>query len=170
MHRFHQPRCPYCGKKVSLPSAWILKTQGEYLCPRCGGISNVVLDRSVYLFAFLTILVSAVFFTMAFLYLTALNLWMLLLVVLPFLLFFLISMFLVRLRKPEVRRSPGPPGPARPPRRENGVYRPAPPAGYPPQRRPVSGRSAAPAPYPHRASPAGRERCRHDPTARIPRW
>lgn len=109
MKKFHKPRCPYCGKKVGLIGAWALRTQGEYLCPKCGGISNIVLDRSIYALAFLAILVSAVFFVLAFLNLLPFDLWLLLLVVLPFLLFYLISVFLVRLKKPAVRRrAPGP--------------------------------------------------------------
>jgi hypothetical protein len=194
MRKFQQPRCPYCGDKISLPSAWILKTQGEYLCPKCGGISNIVLDRACYLLAFLAILSSAVFFIVAFLHLAALNLWMVLLVVLPFFLFFLISVFLVRLRKPELHRKQMPqrPGPensgrAAPPRRpENGDdWVPLSPSGEnrqaPPPRRyavpqnraavPRPGYRPEPRPYPPRspAPPPNGEFPRRDPTSHIPR-
>lgn len=110
MRKFRKPRCPYCGKKIGLASAWALRTQGEYLCPKCGGISNIVLDPGIYLLAFAAILVSAVFFTLALLNFVAFDLWLLLLVLLPFLLFYLISAFLVRLRKPPARKGPPPPG------------------------------------------------------------
>lgn len=109
MKKFRKPRCPYCGKKIGLAKAWILRTQGEYLCPKCGGISNIVLDPGVYLFAFVAILVSAVFFTLALLGFLAFDLWLLLLVLLPFLLFYLVSVFLVRLKKPPSRKGPPPP-------------------------------------------------------------
>lgn len=119
MKKFRKPRCPYCGKKIGLANAWALRTQGEYLCPKCGGISNIVLDPGIYLLAFAAILVSAVFFTLALLNFLTFDLWLLLLVLLPFLLFYLISVFLVRLRKPPARKGPpapghGPQGPGRP--------------------------------------------------------
>lgn len=161
MRKFQQPRCPYCGKKISLPAAWILKSQGEFLCPQCGGISNVVLDRAVYLLAFLAVLVSAIFFIVSFLHLAAVNLWMVLLVLLPFFLFFLISVFLVRLRKPELHRKPVPPRPD--PRQGPGAQQPRPAAPY----HTVPGREPYP-PRPRRDSP-GEVGPRRDPTSRIPR-
>ncbi|WP_411676394.1 hypothetical protein [Caproicibacter sp.] len=119
MKKFRKPRCPFCGNKIGLANTWALKIQGEYLCPKCGGISNIVMDRLIYLFAFLAILVSAVFFAVGFLGFLPLDIWLLLLVLLPFLLFYLISVFLVRLKKPAVRKRRAPPG-ARP---QNGTRR-----------------------------------------------
>ncbi|MFU0832019.1 MAG: Cxxc_20_cxxc protein [Oscillospiraceae bacterium] len=104
MKKFRKPRCPHCGYKIGLIKTWALKTQGEYLCPKCGRVSNIVLDRLVYLFAFLAILVSAIFFTLGFIEILPLDVWLLLLILLPFLLFYLSSVFLVRLKKPAVRR------------------------------------------------------------------
>lgn len=106
MKKFRKPRCPHCGRKLGLLGAWMLRTQGEYVCPKCGGVSNVVLDRSIYGFAFLTVSASAVFFLLAVFGLLSFDLWLLLLVLLPFLLFYLISVFLVRLKKPAARRRP----------------------------------------------------------------
>lgn len=116
MKKFRKPRCPYCGDKISLANAWALRTRGEYLCPKCGGISNVVIDRLLYLFAFLAILTGAVFFTLGFVKLVPLDIWLILLVILPFLLFYLMSVFLVRLKKPSVRKRQhdGAPMPRRP--------------------------------------------------------
>ena len=34
---------------------WRLKREGEYKCPRCGGISNIYLSPLVYVFAVLAI-------------------------------------------------------------------------------------------------------------------
>jgi uncharacterized protein (DUF983 family) len=93
MKKFRKPRCPHCGYKIGLIKTWALKTQGEYLCPKCGRVSNIVLDRLVYLFAFLAILVSAIFFTLGFVEILPLDVWLLLLILLPFLLFYLISVF-----------------------------------------------------------------------------
>lgn len=108
MKKFRKPKCPYCGKKLSLPSAWVIKKHGEYICPECGGISNIVLDKSIHIFAFLAILLGSVFFIISFINIFNFNIWMLFLVILPFFLFFLISVFLVRLKKPNIvkRRAP----------------------------------------------------------------
>lgn len=127
MKKFRKPRCPHCGNKIGYMRAWVLKTQGEYLCPKCGAISNIVLDRLAYLLAFLAVLVSAVFFALGMIGLLPVDIWLLLLVFLPFLLFYLIAVFLVRLKKPAVRK------------------RRAPPAGRPPMQ---SGRTAARSPQP----------------------
>lgn len=117
MKKFQKPRCPYCGRKISFPNAWFLKKQGEFLCPKCGGISNIVLDRVVYVLAFFTIFLTSIFFILAFFNIIQLNLWLILLIVIPYFLFFLISVFLVRLKKPVIRRRPKkPPVPERGPR------------------------------------------------------
>lgn len=109
MRKFRKPKCPYCGKKLSLPNTWLLKKQGEYICPKCGGISNIVLDRSIYPFAFVAVILGSVFFIISFINIVEFSIWMLLLVILPFFLFFLISVFLVRLKKPVVRNVKTPP-------------------------------------------------------------
>ena len=50
MQYFGIPTCPYCRKRVNLIRTWKLKREGEYKCPRCGGISNVYLSPLVYVF------------------------------------------------------------------------------------------------------------------------
>ena len=55
MQYFGVPRCPYCKKRVNLIRTWSLKRQGEYRCPRCGGISNIFLSPLVYVFALLEV-------------------------------------------------------------------------------------------------------------------
>ena len=58
MKRLGRPQCPYCGKKVGILNTWTLKKRGEYTCPRCQGLSNVVLDIFVPLFAAIAIVVA----------------------------------------------------------------------------------------------------------------
>lgn len=41
-------RCPYCKRKISFFGAAILKTEGEYCCTRCKCTSNVVINKSIY--------------------------------------------------------------------------------------------------------------------------
>ena len=55
MQYFGVPKCPYCKKRVNFIRTWSLKRQGEYQCPRCGGISNIFLSPLVYVFALLAV-------------------------------------------------------------------------------------------------------------------
>jgi CXXC-20-CXXC protein len=106
MKKFRKAQCPYCGRKVSLLNSWFLKTQGEYKCPKCGGISNVKMDGAAYLFAALAVVLSGVFFTFYILFIKMFSWTFLVLVLVPFFLFYLISVFLVRLRKPVMKKKP----------------------------------------------------------------
>jgi CXXC-20-CXXC protein len=105
MKRFRTGKCPYCGKKISFLSTWFLKSQGEFVCPKCGEISNITIDPIVYLLAFFAIFLSTIFFACAYLNNKTLNLWIIILIVLPFFLFFLLSAFLVRFKKFPVYRN-----------------------------------------------------------------
>ncbi|MBQ8134834.1 MAG: hypothetical protein IJ192_10590 [Clostridia bacterium] len=40
--------CPYCHRKISFFGAAILKTKGEHCCAGCKCISNVVINKSIY--------------------------------------------------------------------------------------------------------------------------
>lgn len=106
MKKFRKAECPYCGKKVGVFNAWILKTQGEYKCPKCGAYSNIEMDSAVYLLAVFAAVLSALFFVAHMLLIKVFSILSLVLVPSPFLLFFILSGFLVRLRKPVVRKKP----------------------------------------------------------------
>ena len=106
MQYFGVPRCPYCKKRVNLIRTWSLKRQGEYRCPRCGGISNIFLSPLVYVFALLAVFAGgAIYFFHRFV-LDDVDLFTCLQVLLPFALFFLLSLFLVYLAKPVIKRVP----------------------------------------------------------------
>lgn len=106
MKKFRIAQCPHCGKKTGIIRAWVLKTQGEYKCPHCGRYSNIELDSAIYLLAVFAAVLSAIFFVIHFLLIQLFSWLSLCLVVAPFLIFFLLSPFLVRLRKPQVRKRP----------------------------------------------------------------
>ena len=46
---------PLLQKTGELYPHLVLKRQGEYQCPRCGGISNIFLSPLVYVFALLAV-------------------------------------------------------------------------------------------------------------------
>lgn len=98
------PRCPYCRKRVSFIRTWRLKREGEYRCPRCSGISNIFLSPLIYVFALVAIFAGgALYFFHKFILddiepMTALE------VFIPFVLFFILSLFLVYLEKPMMKK------------------------------------------------------------------
>ena len=59
--RLRTPVCPYCGNRLNYVKAWVLKRRGEYICPKCGGLSNVALDPLVRGAGALAFLAGAVF-------------------------------------------------------------------------------------------------------------
>lgn len=103
MKYFSVPTCPYCKKRVNLIRTWSLKRQGEYLCPRCGGISNVYLSPLIYVFALMAVLgAGALYFFHKFV-LDDVSLSTVLQVFIPFAAFFLLSLFMVYLEKPVIK-------------------------------------------------------------------
>ncbi len=151
MKKFRLPRCPYCGKKLNPLYSWYLKNQGEFLCPKCGGISNVILDPAAYIFGNGAVILALIGFLVTRIRGNVFDLMVLLWLVLPFFVFSVLCCFLVRLKKPILRKKPveQPKG-----RQQGGKGRrampPAPPApSAPPVSRissaPPSGRAASPA-------------------------
>ncbi len=110
MSKFGRPVCPYCGKKVNLLRTWTLKLEGEYRCPKCAGISNVVLAPAVTILAAVAIFVSILVFIFYRFLLGSLTLRGILLMLIPYVLFYILSLFLVRLHRSitrdQIRPSP----------------------------------------------------------------
>lgn len=105
MKRFGLPQCPYCEKKVNPLYAWYLRTQGEYICPKCGGVSNIVLDPLVKVLGVAAILLGVVFFIVAMVDQTdAIPVKYALLIAAPFVLFSIVSAFFVHLKRPVLRK------------------------------------------------------------------
>lgn len=123
LKRFRKPRCPYCGDKLNYVKTWVLRRRGEYICPKCGGLSNVHLDPLIFGLGFLAIIIGAAFFVVGLVFGSNLALITLPGILVPFLLFFLVSVFLVRLKKP----APPRPQPSPPARRTGANLRDMPP-------------------------------------------
>ena len=135
MQYFGVPKCPYCKKRVNFIRTWSLKRQGEYRCPRCGGISNIFLSPLVYVFALLAVFCGgAVYFFHRFI-LDDVDLTTCLQVLIPFAVFFLLSLFMVYLAKPVIKKVP---------REEKGRKKRQAPVAPPPEPRPSRSRRPAP--------------------------
>ena len=91
--RLMLPKCPHCGKQVNWFRALALKTQGEYRCGKCGECSNVALDKALYSLAAVAAIAGAVFFVLFVTLVQEFSFTSLVLIAVPFLLFFLISPF-----------------------------------------------------------------------------
>lgn len=106
MKYFGVPTCPYCKKRVNLIRTWSLKRQGEYRCPRCSGISNIYLSPLIYVIALLAVFAGgAVYFFHKFI-LDDISFSILVQVVVPFAVFFFLSLFMVYLEKPVIKKVP----------------------------------------------------------------
>lgn len=103
MKLFSVPTCPYCKKRVNLIRTWSLKRQGEYRCPRCGGISNIFLSPLVYVFALLAVFAGGAMYFFHKYVLDDIGLSTLVEVLLPFAVFFFVSLFLVYLERPVIK-------------------------------------------------------------------
>lgn len=104
MQYFGVPRCPYCKKRVNLVRTWSLKREGEYRCPRCGGISNVFLSPLVYVLAVIAVFAGAAIYFFHKFILDDVNLSTAIQVLVPFAVFFLGSLFTVYLAKPVIKK------------------------------------------------------------------
>lgn len=104
MRYFGIPACPYCKKRVNLIRTWSLKRQGEYQCPRCGGISNIFLSPLVYVLALLAVFSGGAMYFFHKFVLDDIALNTVIYVFIPFAVFFLISLFMVYLEKPVIKK------------------------------------------------------------------
>lgn len=104
MHYFGVPTCPYCKKRVNIIRTWSLKRQGEYQCPRCGGISNIFLSPLVYVMALLAVFSGGAMYFFHKFVLDDISLETAIYVFVPFAIFFLLSLFTVYLEKPVIKK------------------------------------------------------------------
>ena len=91
-------KCPYCGKSISYPTAFLLRRRGEFFCKKCKKESNVIIKKTILVAVFLTLSFS-VASLLYFLFMTDReNLWFILIVMLPYLIFYLCTPLFIRLR------------------------------------------------------------------------
>ena len=91
-------KCPYCGKHVPYPVGFLLRRRGEYFCKKCKKDSNVHISRWIWVAIFLTIAISFAVL-MYYLFMTDReNLYFILAVMIPYVVFYLCTPFFIRLR------------------------------------------------------------------------
>lgn len=98
------PTCPYCKKRVNIIRVWSMKKHGEFMCPRCKGISNIFLSPIVYISAILAVAASFLIYFFSKFVTDSVSLMTVLQVFIPFGIFFILCLFFVYLEKPVIRR------------------------------------------------------------------
>ena len=104
MQLFGIPTCPYCRKRVNYFRAWSLRKHGEYRCPRCKGISNIYLSPLTYVFAFIAIAAGFLIYFFGKFISDSIGILTVLEVLAPFVIFFVLTPFMVYFKKPVIRR------------------------------------------------------------------
>lgn len=89
--------CPYCHRKVSYIGAGILKTKGEHICRGCKCISNVVIHRLLYCIAGASVITSLIIMLLYSAYGKHDDIKGIIYVFLPFMVFYLVVPFFVKL-------------------------------------------------------------------------
>lgn len=90
-------RCPYCGKRISYFSAYFSRRKAQYVCPRCGKESRVVINKIIIPIFIIVSVISLAVMGCWFLFKLTSNPMGIVLVALPLVIFGLISPNFVQL-------------------------------------------------------------------------
>jgi CXXC-20-CXXC protein len=91
-------KCPYCGRRLSYPSAFMYKSKGEYECTRCKKKSNIYIDKKMWLVFLLTFMVALIEMILIIMFVAEKSPLAFLLIMIPFAIFYFFVPFFVRLR------------------------------------------------------------------------
>lgn len=89
--------CPYCKRKMSYLSALLHKTDGEYVCSRCERESNLYIKKRLFTLFGITMAVALIILICYLSFGNAESLLGIFLVSIPFIIFFFITPFFIRL-------------------------------------------------------------------------
>lgn len=89
--------CPHCGKRLNYFYTWSIKSKGEYLCKSCGQCSDVKLKSPLAVLGWSSVVLAALILLL-FIVTGSVFVWMLPLMLVPFLIFTLISPLFVKLQ------------------------------------------------------------------------
>lgn len=104
MKYFGIPKCPYCKKRINLIRVWRLKKHGEYICPRCKGISNIFHSPLIYALALLSCAAGFLVYFFEKYITDSVDFTTVFKVLIPFVIFYALSLFMVYLEKPVIRK------------------------------------------------------------------
>ena len=104
MKYFGIPKCPYCKKRINIIRVWRLKKRGEYICPRCKGISNIFHSPLIYALALLCCAAGFLVYFFERYITNTVDLNTVLKVLIPFVVFYFFSLFMIYLEKPVIKK------------------------------------------------------------------
>lgn len=90
-------QCPYCGKKVSYISAFLEKSEGEHTCKKCGRNSTIYFRKAIRGAILATIIIAASILIIWLFIGKKDQLWGMLWVFIPFIIFYLCTPLFFRL-------------------------------------------------------------------------
>ena len=91
-------KCPYCGKKLTYFQAFFNRTRGEFFCNKCKKESNILIKKTLLIPFFIALLFSLVILFAFFFMTDKTNLWFMLYVIIPFIVFYLLTPLFVVLK------------------------------------------------------------------------
>lgn len=91
-------KCPYCGEKISYFTLMNEKSHGEHFCPSCRKESKICIQKKAAVAFILTVLLSIIIGTLLKIFTGFENLWTILIIIAPYVVFFLITPIFVVLR------------------------------------------------------------------------
>ena len=104
MKFFQLPSCPYCNKKMNIIATWALRREGEFRCPRCRGVSNIMIDVKLAFLALAAVILSGLLFVILRIVSKIETIGILILCISPILIFYILSVFFIRLKKPVMKK------------------------------------------------------------------
>ena len=104
MKYFGIPKCPYCKKRINIIRVWRLKKRGEYICPRCKGISNIFHSPLIYALALLCCAAGFLIYFFERYITDTVDFTTVFKVLIPFVIFYFFSLFMIYLEKPVIRK------------------------------------------------------------------
>jgi transposase-like protein len=92
------PICPHCEQKVRYSDSWVLRRYGVYVCPKCKKNSNSFLKSKIYQLAVNAVVISFVLAVVSLILVRKFMILPLIGVALPFVFYYFVSPFYVRLK------------------------------------------------------------------------
>ena len=89
------PFCPYCKSRMSYLQAWGIHKDGEYRCPRCGKASNIRYTKRLRTFAAAASALGFLIAVLLVIFRQGIQFGHVLLIIVPFLFFFLLAPFTI---------------------------------------------------------------------------
>lgn len=90
--------CPYCGKKVPYFRLFVIKSNCDYVCPKCKRESKISISQKLKTPFYIAVLISALIILINMIFKSSDNLWIVAMSFLPMVLLYLMIPFYIKLK------------------------------------------------------------------------